>query len=131
GYDHLVRVTPDAMSCGGGGFLVQGGYDENRNGILEATEVDTSELLCTGDGDGDGVANHLDNCTGVVNPSQIDQDGDGVGDVCDSSPCLGPTCMKNCTMLFESGQTLDGRYAIDPSGSQPVIAQCDMSAEGG
>ena len=36
------------------------------------------------DGDGDGIANNLDNCAATSNPDQLDSDGDGVGDVCDN-----------------------------------------------
>ena len=35
-----------------------------------------------GDQDGDGVLNEDDNCLHQPNPTQIDSDGDGVGDVC-------------------------------------------------
>jgi hypothetical protein len=38
------------------------------------------------DEDGDGIANELDNCPGIYNPSQDDVDGDLVGDVCDPHP---------------------------------------------
>ena len=34
--------------------------------------------------DGDGALNEADNCPDVYNVEQADQDGDGVGDVCDS-----------------------------------------------
>lgn len=42
-----------------------------------------------GDIDGDGVVNRLDNCPTVRNPGQYDEDGDGLGDVCDLCPHLG------------------------------------------
>lgn len=38
----------------------------------------------TGDTDGDGVTDDVDNCVYVDNPDQADVDGDGVGDLCSS-----------------------------------------------
>lgn len=38
--------------------------------------------------DGDGVADHLDNCLHTPNPDQLDTDFDGVGDACDN-------CLRN------------------------------------
>jgi hypothetical protein len=37
------------------------------------------------DGDGDGIADANDNCPGVYNPDQADNDTDGYGDACDSN----------------------------------------------
>jgi len=37
----------------------------------------------TADSDGDGLADPVDNCPLVANPSQADRDGDGIGDACD------------------------------------------------
>jgi hypothetical protein len=45
------------------------------------------------DGDGDGIADAMDNCPKIFNPpfdgatAQDDADGDGIGDVCDPDPC--------------------------------------------
>ncbi len=38
------------------------------------------------DADGDGVPDSSDNCVDVVNPLQVDDDGDMVGDACDCRP---------------------------------------------
>jgi len=40
----------------------------------------------SGDIDGDGVTNADDNCFEVSNPDQTNNDGDGLGDVCDPCP---------------------------------------------
>ena len=37
------------------------------------------------DQDGDGRPNNIDNCPRISNPDQRDSDGDGAGDVCDST----------------------------------------------
>lgn len=38
-----------------------------------------------GDADRDGICDSFDNCPKLVNPEQIDRDGDGVGDLCQDS----------------------------------------------
>lgn len=38
------------------------------------------------DGDGDGVCDALDNCTGLANGDQADADADGLGDACEACP---------------------------------------------
>jgi len=57
--------------------------------VKEITTVDgvteTYELLSyTVDHDKDGINNVIDNCAGLVNPDQLDTDGDKKGDPCDS-----------------------------------------------
>ena len=52
------------------------------NGQLDANNA----LLLGADDDGDGVLNTADNCPTVANANQVDADGDGAGDACDSTP---------------------------------------------
>jgi len=52
-------------------------------------DCDDDAFACTmgstcGDTDGDGVRQCRDNCGVVGNPNQVDSDGDGVGDLCDT-----------------------------------------------
>lgn len=50
---------------------------------LSASEI--QELLIEGkDTDADGILDDVDNCPGVSNPNQLDTDGDGAGDACDT-----------------------------------------------
>jgi len=44
------------------------------------------------DGDSDAIPDCIDNCPGVANTDQLDTDGDGVGNACDSSPAGQPAC---------------------------------------
>jgi hypothetical protein len=53
------------------------------------------------DSDSDGTPNCADNCPSVCNAQQLDADGDGIGDVCDTTPgcggCGGPACEQQCS----------------------------------
>ncbi|MFK8104596.1 MAG: GEVED domain-containing protein, partial [Saprospiraceae bacterium] len=53
------------------------GCDDCSSGMVD-TNNDGS------DQDGDGVCDSSDNCVGLANPSQLDTDQDGQGDVCDA-----------------------------------------------
>jgi len=52
------------------------------------TAIGTAFLVVTIDGD--SVPTATDNCPNDSNPSQDDEDGDGIGDICDPTPGFGP-----------------------------------------
>jgi len=62
------------------------GYSETPSGVSlhVGSGVAASFVAGPSDQDGDGVVDSADNCLVAANPSQIDTDGDGCGNVCDS-----------------------------------------------
>jgi len=68
----------------------------HRSGLIASTlpnsailqlEAALEQQVFTGDSDGDGVPNDIDNCKLVYNPDQLDVDNDGTGNACDSYNC--------------------------------------------
>lgn len=83
-------------------------YDADNNGKVDgACEGIGAGMGCV-DTDTDGVVDTADNCPAKVNATQGDDDGDGIGNLCDASAC-------------PAGQTLD-----------PAADQCkDLGCEHG
>jgi len=65
----------------------------------------------SGDEDGDGVPNGVDNCPWVPNPGQEDRSGDGVGDACDNCPDL-----YNPDQTDSNGDGIGDRCSATPAG---------------
>lgn len=57
-------------------------------------------LYLSGDADGDGIFNDVDNCPYVDNEDQADADGDGIGDVCDTGDVTIPTLSEWGIIIF-------------------------------
>jgi phage tail sheath protein FI len=66
------------------------------------------EQECTIDLDGDDIPDDIDNCFDVCNTQQLDADGDGIGDVCDSSPDCGGCGTPDCEQACNVDSDIDG-----------------------
>jgi hypothetical protein len=81
---HTLPDILDPEEDGGSSFADAGVDGEGGGASSDAgSRVDPSS-----DTDQDGVTAATDNCPDAVNPDQLDLDGDGVGDACDSDTAV-------------------------------------------
>ena len=81
GCQHVAKSCDDGNACTTDTCDSQTGVCQNTN-----TCPNNRDSNCTdGDSDGDGVCNAADNCPNTANPTQAEANGNGVGDVCESS----------------------------------------------
>ena len=119
--------------------------DDDGDGILDTLDVcpllpnpgnaPLTDPRCNADVDADNISDSFDNCIGAQNPTQLDTDLDGLGDVCDSDMdndgvlntldnCAG---IRNRTQLDDDGDALgdacDARYCVvvDPSNKDDCL----------
>ena len=62
--------------------------------LLSTQAMSTS--ACSYDTDWDEIDDDVDNCAEIYNPAQADEDGDGIGDACDSSTPQHGMTMSGC-----------------------------------
>jgi hypothetical protein len=89
--------------------------------------LDVAILADTGvpalDTDGDGVLNPFDNCATTINPTQLDADQDGYGNICDAD-------------LNNSGTVTTGDFGLlrsvlnQAAGSSAIAAAADLNGSG-
>lgn len=105
-YGHNIGLSHNSDSR-----YIMHGVDYGTNNAVSQAECDKfhspvtgagADVVITGqcsDNDADGVQDGIDNCPGVYNPDQLDSNGDGVGDACNSGCGNG---------VRESGEQCDG-----------------------
>jgi|TARA_B100000315_G_scaffold240991_1_gene261349 hypothetical protein len=76
---HAVAAVLLLTSAGGTALLAQDTVPQ----ILPLDEKDDDVLICD-DLDDDGILDLLDNCSGLFNPLQTDDNRNGIGDDCEA-----------------------------------------------
>jgi hypothetical protein len=113
------------------------GLDRDSDGFYDRDELDAgsdpadpASVPPAGDGDGDGVADPLDDCPTVADPAQLDIDGDGLGDVCD--PCTSPALLLKPKLTIAKLAPPAGDETLSLSGTAtlPVTPVIDPAANG-
>lgn len=89
--EHALEFCIPGLACAAGDEGSQGNI---RSGIEDAIEFLGGTYL---DQDGDLISDDQDNCVNVANPTQLDTDGDGIGNHCDTD--LNGDCVTNVVDL--------------------------------
>ncbi|MCP5128559.1 MAG: thrombospondin type 3 repeat-containing protein [Pseudomonadales bacterium] len=76
------------------------------------------------DADSDGIADNSDNCTLVANASQLDTDGDGIGNACDAD--LNNDCIVNFIDLARMKSVFFGTDADADLNGDGVVNFIDL-----
>jgi len=124
--DNVYEVEVDFINSEDGAVEVPVVVTQTQIQVPEgapvALELQSTPALPTDDTDGDGVADIIDNSPLVSNPDQIDEDGDGEGDVsddfdhdgvwnpydvCADTPLGEVVNMEGCVLFYIPGQNFN------------------------
>lgn len=92
-----AEAVIESLPCGASGVQCA----DDPDGIQEPLAL----MSC--DRDGDGICFTVDNCPGLSNPYQLDSDGDGIGDSCDTDidgDGVANTA-DNCPLVYNADQS--------------------------
>jgi hypothetical protein len=134
----LPGAALDTSVAGGFAFGVQT-VDGNGN-----KNEKWSYFTVLPDADGDGVADSSDNCPSVANANQVDSDGDGKGDACDtdddndsvldsndSCPTVAAATADGCPADLGGGNGSDGNGSNNTGGGVNNTGGGDLNNTGG
>ncbi|MES9942244.1 MAG: cadherin-like beta sandwich domain-containing protein [Candidatus Thiodiazotropha sp. 6PLUC2] len=109
GQNALVNQSnePAGATCAYGGVRIDAGIDDDGNGILEETEVDTTEVVCNGSYGSDGA----DGLSALVNQS---------------TEAVGPTC-PNGGIRLDIGIDDNGNGVLENSEIDTTSVVCNGS----
>lgn len=108
-----LDVCFGAYACGFEGRCLDA-MDDDGDGLTDLEDPDCEGVQGGGgsgdpDQDADSVPDAYDNCPATFNPEQQDQDGDGIGDVCDPDTDADrdgvPNASDNCPLVSNPAQT--------------------------
>ena len=105
-----------ARAIGNGATSIMASF----GGISASTTLTVQPLP---DADGDGVADQLDNCTLVANPTQLDANNDGFGNICDAD-------LDNSGLVTTADFGLLRSVLNQPANFSALAAAADMNGSG-